>query len=728
MADKMIYQLSDAGTLQTGDFTVIERANGLNYKTDLSTLTPSSFPWSGITNAPNFVPYDNATGSVDLGGYELHADGLTLGHPHVSDGILKFNTIGSFNYHLNLKPSNFAYTFDLVLPSIQGDVNQALINDGSGNLSWGSFVSGGTIVEYFTNGSGLLHTVKQISNTGEDAIGNYSIVFNSANNSIGNDSAAFGHANTSISDKTFVVGWANEISGVTSFGCGYSNLTYNDYGFVGGNSNINFGNSSFLYSKQSLLYGDNCSVNGGYGNSLGSYSSVMGGVGNIDGWCYNDRAFQLNYVDNQTITISGDLTAENAEGDIIVLRTISSSSDIFNFPVANNIISGITYDSENDLTIIKLNYTLESEFTYLSGFQNITATKNQEFNCTITFGTCNANRGNTALVSGRLNYNGSNNSIVGGNSNRVIAGSNLLVIGDSNRVNNGNNTFVTGQDNILSGNRAIVVGKLNNSSASNSIVVGLTNTATGAQNCAIGEGNTVGSYGYAIGNSHSISGFLSAAVGGKLNIINSDSSVIIGGYSHIMNAMGSVILGGNVYEDGNSYDPITATNDNTVYVPNLVIASTPSASTSTNCLVYNVDGTVGINNSIIPTSLPFSAITSTPTTILGYGITDAIINNRYSVTGLTSNADLKHITLGNEEVLELTYMAHNTINNGRASGKMIIHKYDFNVVSTVYSPTDIGDCSGFNIDTTTIDINTVGILVLITSGTWTVKINYQINK
>ena len=209
---------------------------------------------------------------------------------------------------------------------------------------------------------------------------------------------------------------------------------------------------------------------------------------------------------------------------------------------------------------------------------------------------------------------------------------------------------------------------------------------------------------------------LAAAVKGSQFFVGHDSSETspFNGYINIKNSSST------------NYATIAATRASSNYVIDL-----PPVQGTSGQVLYKDSTTNGIswgNFISAGTSTAWSAITNTPTTLGGYGITDAVSNNRYSVTGLTGSTDLKHITLGDEEVLELTYMAHNTITDARASGKMLVHKFQFSVVSTVYSPMDIGDCSGLVIETGTVDINTLAISVTITSGTWNIKLNYIINK
>lgn len=171
--------------------------------------------------------------------------------------------------------------------------------------------------------------------------------------------------------------------------------------------------------------------------------------------------------------------------------------------------------------------------------------------------------------------------------------------------------------------------------------------ALGNYSFASGKDNvTLADYSSIIGGIYNFifSGSSSAILGGFNNQIYGENSAIIAGSSNLVNASNVVILGGV---------GITGGTANTTYLPNLNINYIPiSGSISEDVLVRMPNGDIQTRttSSISPATVPWSAITSTPTTISGYGITDSYtkteLDNRYvNITGDTMSGDLTISTL-----------------------------------------------------------------------------------
>lgn len=265
------------------------------------------------------------------------------------------------------------------------------------------------------------------------------------------------------------------------------------------------------------------------------------------------------------------------------------------------------------------------------------------------------------------------------------------------------------------GDYSFAFGEGSKANASNSIAGGGSNIVNDGLAIAIG-GND---------NLINVGGIRSAILGGQDNIINNQSSAVISSEGSIMNAKNSIILGGQY---------ITASTNNTVYVPNLNIVYTPtSGSTAIDVLVRELDGTITTRttSSISPANVSWSAITSTPTTISGYGITDAYtkteIDNKIlkiTTTGITSNVSVDSFDEILYDGVSWHYVVKSATGVNRRVGN-ISATWDSvsNAIEWVeFSSTDIGDTSSFFFDVQ-INLNMVELIAQPTSGTWITVVN-----
>ena len=191
----------------------------------------------------------------------------------------------------------------------------------------------------------------------------------------------------------------------------------------------------------------------------------------------------------------------------------------------------------------------------------------------------------------------------------AIAGRGTFGVGNSN--SNGKASLTVGGNNTNSADSTFIQGENNtiNSNQNNSAILAGTDHVMNGEKSAIiaGEGNTMNS---------SFSGIFGAAAS---SITNADTSVIVGGYQHQLQGTRTYLLGGNLNTITNSGAEfsgiiggqsntiatavtasaiiggknITATANNTVYVPNLSISGSlqdSDGATGTNGLVLTSDG------------------------------------------------------------------------------------------------------------------------------------------
>lgn len=212
-------------------------------------------------------------------------------------------------------------------------------------------------------------------------------------------------------------------------------------------------------------------------------------------------------------------------------------------------------------------------------------------NYTGVFGDSNyVKTSNYSLLYGRSNYlystatypsnlmGGINNTLTGNSSNNIIHG-------NSNQVSIITDTIVGGRQNVVNNTAySVINGYLNTVSVGNSLITGINNNLQGSHVLNVGSSNTsdIGtSYLFMLGDGNTISaeeftnvingsgnsilsgGDYSSILNGSNNTISSPYSTIINGVNNsITSGSRSVILGGQ---------NITATNNDTVYTPNLEV-------------------------------------------------------------------------------------------------------------------------------------------------------------
>lgn len=129
-----------------------------------------------------------------------------------------------------------------------------------------------------------------------------------------------------------------------------------------------------------------------------------------------------------------------------------------------------------------------------------------------------------------------------------------------------------GYDNTVTGNYSVVGGRTNSASGEHSFIFGLDNTTASTYTFCAGQSNdisTSSNWSYVFGNNNEVlaGSNYSTIIGGNINTISAsqNTSGIFSSNQSTMTANNSVILGGI---------SITATKDETAYVPNLEVTGT----------------------------------------------------------------------------------------------------------------------------------------------------------
>jgi len=152
------YQAAIQATAFTSSYTLTLPVNaGLNGQA-LTTNGSGALSWvSYLTSslaALDYVPYTGGNSNVTLGAYSLTATGLTSlsslisGVSGTTTGSVVLESAGSNAVTLIAPASGISSSFSLILPHAQSTGNQALTNDGSGNLSWVTYVTSSALSSY----------------------------------------------------------------------------------------------------------------------------------------------------------------------------------------------------------------------------------------------------------------------------------------------------------------------------------------------------------------------------------------------------------------------------------------------------------------------------------------------------------------------------------------------------------------------------------------------------
>ena len=472
----------------------------------------------------------NSEGSGIIGSYNSGLSGGTNSVMMATSGSSMVNKrsvlLGGANNTISSTPGYYQGIASLGYPDIDFGYGASSIIGGLGNTNYGSFTS---------------------------IIGGVNNEIN-ADCSIGGSSIIGGHLNTISGDtwSSIIGGQNNEILVGTNV---FSNQDENS--IIGGDENIISGTTkSFIGGgKLNAVYvSDKSFIGGGSQNNIdgADESSIIGGSqNNIVG------ADESSIIGGLSNTITGS-TPATANRSVIAGGW---DNDIFDSKYTS-IIGG--YKSKIQST--------SSYSTILGGFIN--ELSGSEY---------------TTIVGGRdsSGYTSDYGFMGGGLNNRLERTSYSAIIGGRDNVVSGDgstNTMViiaSHNSNLLGTNWGFIAGSSSSTIyyAPRSVIVG------GDNNTIANDGNTVFRSGIFAGSGNTITdGNQCAIIGGTGNVIDlsfgNDHSVIIGGeFNVISNANRSVIIGGT---------NITATTDDMVYVPDLII----DGLTSVTDLQTNSDGKI----------------------------------------------------------------------------------------------------------------------------------------
>lgn len=207
---------------------------------------------------------------------------------------------------------------------------------------------------------------------------------------------------------------------------------------------------------------------------------------------------------------------------------------------------------------------------------------------------------------------------------------------------NNNNGIYSNQGNTATGTFSFAIGSSTSASGSSAVSLNHQTAATGNASLAIGSTTqSIGENSFAGGFSTQSTGYSSAALG-RETVASGNHSLSIGQGTN-SHAFNSVALG-QYNSVSNTANPDTYLTTNTA----LVIGNGTDANNRSNAFKVLFDGTTTVAGSVtassfigdgggltnLPTpSLAFSDLTTKPTTLAGYGITDAFDGNFSSLSG-----------------------------------------------------------------------------------------------
>jgi hypothetical protein len=248
------------------DSTGISTPSGFYYYNGTTWVSIYASGWTVLGNSGT-LPAINFLGTRDSQDFVIRTDsvermrfyaggniGLTNSN-NTAEELRFFEPSNHGSFYTGIKADTQTGIVTYTLPKGDGQTNQVLCTDGSGNLSWLTFgtLGGGGVDTLWKRGSGLGALVGV--GAGNAASGQYSISTGDTSKASGNYSVAFGYDNLASNTASAVSGGAEDTA---------SGL----YSDVGGGQ----------YNKAS---GDYSSVGGGDSNkATGQYSVVVGGVGN----------------------------------------------------------------------------------------------------------------------------------------------------------------------------------------------------------------------------------------------------------------------------------------------------------------------------------------------------------------------------------------------------------------------------------------------------------------
>jgi hypothetical protein len=305
------------------------------------------------------------------------------------------------------------------------------------------------------------------------------------------------------------------------------------------------------------------SIIGGNDNTIDDsfYSTIMGGSGNTLTWGYSISP-SSNGGRNAIISSENSLLSGNTTNTVILGGQNNSVYDPLGTIFTQSLDSAIIGGNDNVLNVVDDCVIVGGQFNVMSG--------SNHYSCVIVGGSENTieNTSNRSFIIG-----GTSNDINGVDYGGIIGGENNIGIGYTSSVligGSGNTINSSDYGSIIGGrNNDIIIGEYNVIAGGRDNVGGI----SGGDRQFIGGGS---------GNTLSNASNDSAIIASKgSEIFGANSSAIIGGENHFIDTSGNhnVIIGG---EDNNiaslvdrsviiGGQGITATTDDTVYVPDLLV-------------------------------------------------------------------------------------------------------------------------------------------------------------
>jgi hypothetical protein len=562
-------------------------------------------------------------GGADQGGITVNRSG------RVTIGISPSNYEVALTHDLQIGDTTTPATIKII------DGNQAegyvLTTDSGGTATWqiptggGSFTgntSGDCITDlWLTN----LHGCSPI--TVHDSLISESTNISNHNHSGMTDTIVFGsdHRLTgtsgTISNTIMLGGNGNTLTGTQT------NVTV--LGGSGHNLNNNFGTSNM-----SIIGGTNhstggftaesCSIVGGFSNTIGTGSVLSTNIGifaagDSSGHGLNSSIIggtnQYVYAETSLIGAGRDNTIQGSGGGADNSVIIAGRNNLINTTnsggngIFSSGLSSITGNETSGHSIIGgvgnriPNDSATNNTSILGGQYNTGHTSD---NSSIITGSLNLldNTINSVIVGGNTNVisGGTYNVILGGNSHYIGTSSNAAIFGGDNNTVSGSATdsiIIGGLNNVVTGDYSLVGGVSNDTSGNYGVILGgVGQTITSGSDVSSifgGSENTIqGGVDYSVmvgGRSNILESSYCGMLAGQNNILsgsNNNYSVVIGGSGNLLTAERSAIIGGS---------GMTATQDDTVYVPNLNIGTIGSGTPNFNLGIdsngFVVTGTTG---------------------------------------------------------------------------------------------------------------------------------------
>lgn len=383
--------------------------------------------------------YDGHAGKINL---VNHVTDKLL-HQNLSDQAVWKNNVGSFLTRAEAIPESVMIDsvkyYYLDLTDIYTYVNDEIALVVSGTSPFEEADSNGDTVDdvvrqsnhnYASTGLDFVFASEKLDDMNDATKGDNRLLFDRSKGAFRAGSVNSTQWNDgNRGDYSFAAGRNTTASGDGSFAAGVANIASGDNSFVGGGSNTASGNNSAVFGATNTVAGANNLVSGeassvlaGDGNAISgrqhttsSYNSIVGGKENLVEGDYNLVAGYLHDVDDNGNIVSGST----------------------NYSRGNyNATFGLGNFTKNDAGV-----TSESEAT---------------------------------LVAGSANESRSKASILAGDQNLTLKGSNYSAIFGQNNESQSPGTFIAGVNNtaISGSSGSAILGNINTTNAPNSLIFG----------------------------------------------------------------------------------------------------------------------------------------------------------------------------------------------------------------------------------------------------------------